>query len=91
MTPRDEPPESLLEALHALGNAANTNLDRIAEILRRLDHIESRLAAGNRVTDVIAAEPAPRIVVLLTQNMAASRPAEQPSGQSKHAVSTPRE
>lgn len=60
-----------MEALHALRDAANTNLDRTTEILRRLDHIESRLAAGDRVTDIIAAEPAPRIVELLTQNMAA--------------------
>ena len=39
---------SLLAALHALRSAANTNLDRTTEILRRLDHIESRLAAGER-------------------------------------------
>ncbi len=71
MTARDEPTESLLEALHALRSAANTNLDRTTEILRRLDHIESRLAAGDRIIDTVAAEPAPRIVELLTQNMAA--------------------
>ncbi len=71
MTTRDEPAESLLQALRALRDAANTNLDRTTEIQRRLDQIESRLVAGDRVTEIIAAEPAPRIVELLTQNMAA--------------------
>ena len=66
-----EPQVTLLAALHSLRDAATTNLERTTEILLRLDHIESRLAAGDRVTDTVTAETAPPVAELLTQNMAA--------------------
>ncbi len=71
MSSESAPRKALAIALNDLRDAANTNLDRTIEILQRLDHIEARLTAGDPVTDIVADEPSPRIVELLTQNMSA--------------------
>ncbi len=71
MSSESTPRQALVVALNELRDAANTNLERTVEILQRLDHIEARLTAGEPVIDIVADEPSPRIVELLTQNMGA--------------------
>ncbi len=68
----DTPSRQALDvALRNLRDAANDNLARTTEILERLDHFEAHLAAGGHVTDAVAAEPTPRIVEMLSLNIAA--------------------
>jgi len=68
-----EPPSrQLLEvALRNLRDAAQENLARTTEILHRLDHFETRLESGQSIGDAVAEEPTPRIVEMLSLNMAA--------------------
>jgi hypothetical protein len=63
--------QALRTALSNLRDAANDNLARTTEILERLDRFEVHLAAGDPVTDAVADEPTPRIVEMLSLNMAA--------------------
>lgn len=66
------PSRAALEAaLRHLREAANDNLARTTEILDRLDQFEAQVGAGATVTEAVAAEPSPRIVELLSLNMAA--------------------
>jgi len=58
-------------AVHALRDAATDNLARTAEILERLDRFTARLGDGEPVTDIVEAEPTPRIVEMLSLNMSA--------------------
>ncbi len=67
----DSQRQTLDVALQNLRDAANENLARTTEILERLDHFEAHLAAGGAVTDAATSEPAPRIVEMLSLNMAA--------------------
>ena len=71
MTSEHPSRQALDVALHNLRDAANDNLARTTEILERLDRFEAHLAAGDPVTDAVVSEPAPRIVELLSLNMAA--------------------
>jgi hypothetical protein len=66
----DSQSETLHVALRNLREAVNDNLARTTEILERLDHFEAHLAAGHSVTSAVVDEPAPRIVEMLSLNMA---------------------
>jgi hypothetical protein len=62
----------IVQALSELRDAARTNLERTKEILGRLDeHEKSLLAGGGSASAAVQAEHAPRIVEMLSQNMAA--------------------
>ena len=71
MPTTDQPKHSLDDALSGLREAAHINLERTSEILRRLEHFEARLASGDRISAIVTTEPTPRVVELLSQNMAA--------------------
>ena len=63
--------EVLVAAVRAMRAAAHENLVRTGEILERLERLGDHLDAGSSVTDAVTAEPTPRIVELLSMNMAA--------------------
>lgn len=63
--------DRLGEALDGLEDAAADNLARTKEIQRRVRVLRKRIDAGQSVTDLIEAEDQPRIVELLSANMAA--------------------
>lgn len=63
--------EALGVAIRNLREAANDNLARTTEILERLDRFEAHLSAGDPVAEAVANEPVPRVVEMLSLNMAA--------------------
>ena len=62
--------ERLLVALAAIEDAAAANVERSREVQRRAQEFRSRLAAGERLADLVEHEARPRTVELLTANLA---------------------
>jgi hypothetical protein len=70
MATRSDPTERLLAALTDLEAAAHDNVERSHELQRRARHLRKRLQSGDGLTGLIEAEPTPRMVELLSTNMA---------------------
>lgn len=62
--------ERLTDALVAIEAAAGENAERSLEVRRRAAELRVRLGAGEQLTELVRDEPPPRIVELLTTNMA---------------------
>lgn len=62
--------DRLLDALGELEHAAHGNIERTRALLDRATYLRERLHEGEDLIGVIEREPAPRIVELLTTNMA---------------------
>ncbi len=67
------PPEitNLLRALDELNDAAAANIERAEEIGRRVEQIRRDLEAGVTLPEIVAEEPRPRIVELVTASIVA--------------------
>ncbi|MFN3255933.1 MAG: hypothetical protein ACE37B_09560 [Ilumatobacter sp.] len=63
------PDRHLLRALDELDRAIAANVTRSEEIRKRVRHLHQRVAAGERVADLIEAEDQPRTVEMLTENI----------------------
>lgn len=63
------PDRHLLRALDDLDRAIADNVTRSEEIRKRVRHLHERVAAGERVADLIQAEDQPRTVEMLTENI----------------------
>ena len=70
MATRTDPVERLLVALTELETAARNNVERSRQLQRRARYLKKRLQAGDDLTGLVVAEPAPRMVELLSSNMA---------------------
>jgi transcriptional regulator len=70
MTASHDPTDHLLSALAGIERAAAGNLDRTRELLDRARTLRRRLAAGDNIVDLVAGESPPRMVELLSTNMA---------------------
>ena len=70
MATTDEPAKRLLTALTDIEAAAQGNIDRSRQLQRRARKLRQRLEAGGSVVDLVKAEPAPRMVELVSTNMA---------------------
>lgn len=68
---RNEPLRRLVDALARIDTAAGENAERSLEIQRRVRELRRRLGAGEALVDLIREEEQPRVVELLTANMAA--------------------
>jgi transcriptional regulator len=71
MKSRDDHIDRLLVALDDLEDAARGNIERTREVLERAMHLRERLHAGDDLVELVESEQEPRIVELLTTNMAA--------------------
>jgi hypothetical protein len=60
----------LLDALAEIERSAGENAERSQAVKRRAAEMRRGLEAGTPLTDLVAAEPRPRIVELLSTNMA---------------------
>ena len=67
---RDPHVDRLLDALDALEDAARGNIERTRDLLDRAAHLRERLHAGDDLVELVEHEQKPRIVELLTTNMA---------------------
>ncbi len=70
MTTHDAPLERLLTALTHIETAARDNADRSRQLQRRARQLRQRLQTGASLVDLVTAERAPRMVELITTNMA---------------------
>ncbi len=61
----------LSTALTSIENAAAENVERSLEIQRRVRWLNDQLAGGQQLVDLVEAEESPRVVELITSNMAA--------------------
>ena len=66
-----EPTERLLAALAEIEVAVADNLERTRELQRRARVLRGRLAAGDSIVELVDAERSPRMVELVSSNMAA--------------------
>lgn len=71
MATDSSPTERLVAALTALEAAAAANVERSRELQHRAGRLRTGLRAGESLVDLVEAEPAPRMVELLSINMAA--------------------
>ncbi len=62
--------ERLLEALTHIETAARENLERSRQLERRAAHLRKRLQAGDNLVELVEQEEAPRMVELLSANLA---------------------
>lgn len=62
--------ERLKQALAAIDEAAGDNVERSLEIQRRARSMLERLEAGDELVAAVRDEPTPRVVELLSTNMA---------------------
>ncbi|MBT8201910.1 MAG: hypothetical protein HKN74_00190 [Acidimicrobiia bacterium] len=69
--PTDHPTDRLLAALSDIEAAAASNVNRTRELQRRARTLSRRLRAGDNIVDLVTTEEPPRMVELLTSNMAA--------------------
>ena len=67
----DEPTTRLVEVLHLLDQTAEANIRRSEQIRARIDHVVGRLEAGEDLPEIVETEPAPRIPLLVTENIEA--------------------
>jgi transcriptional regulator with XRE-family HTH domain len=70
MSSHDTSTTRLLAALTDLETAAQDNAERSRVLQRRARKLRRQLEAGKSVADLVAAEDPPRMVELLTTNMA---------------------
>lgn len=70
MTSHNAPIERLLAALTQIEAAAPGNIERSRRLERRAGYLRRRLEAGDDLADLVTREEAPRIVELLSTNMA---------------------
>ena len=70
MAIQPEPIERLLAALTQLESAAHDNVERSRKLQRRARYLHERLQEGDSLRDLVEAEPTPRMVELLSTNMA---------------------
>lgn len=70
MTEIPTPIERLLRALTEIESAASDNVERTQELQRRARSFRRRLAAGDNIVDLVTHEEPPRMVELLSFNMA---------------------
>jgi hypothetical protein len=61
----------LVKVLRQLDDMAQANIDRSQQIKARIHHLLTRLEAGADLTDIVEAEPPPRIPTLITANIEA--------------------
>lgn len=71
MAPSDHSTERLLRALSDIEAAAQSNVERTRELQRRARRLSRRLQAGDNIVDLVTKEKPPRMVELVTSNMAA--------------------
>jgi hypothetical protein len=70
MTTPDDPIERLLAALSEVEASAQANADRSRALQRRARVLRRRLRAGENIVDLVTQEKTPRMVELLSSNMA---------------------
>lgn len=70
MTQRNPELERLVEALGDIEAAARENLERSRQLQRRATHLRKRLLAGDSLVDLVEREESPRMVELLSANLA---------------------
>lgn len=70
MEPATQSHDRLLVALIELEDAAKTNAERSRLIQRRAARLRKRIETGDSVAELVRAENQPRMVELLTTNMA---------------------
>jgi predicted XRE-type DNA-binding protein len=61
--------QRLVEALHAMEEAAASNAERSQEVRRRVRRLRKKLEDGQALADVVQNEDRPRTVELLSANM----------------------
>lgn len=66
----DEPTRRLLTALTDLEVAAEGNVERSRQLQHRARYLRERLQAGHALVDLVEEEESPRMVELLSINMA---------------------
>lgn len=71
MTHQQDTLARLLTALTELDSAAQANMERTRELQRRARELSRKLQAGDNIIDVVTNEKPPRMVELVTSNMAA--------------------
>ena len=70
MAKHSEPVATLLDALSEVEEAARANVERSRSLQRRAKYMRQRLEAGENLVDLVHREEEPRMVELLTTNMA---------------------
>ncbi|MDH3250710.1 MAG: hypothetical protein OEQ47_17205 [Acidimicrobiia bacterium] len=70
MTERNPELERLVEALEDIESAARDNLERSRQLQRRAAHLRKRLLAGDNLVELVEREEPPRMVELLSANLA---------------------
>ncbi len=71
MSTPDDPIERLKVALSNIERAAQENAERSRQIQRRARRLRDQLQAGRELTELVRRESPPRMVELLSHNMAA--------------------
>ena len=70
MATYDEPAQRLISALTDIEAAAEGNAERSRQLQRRARYLRERLQAGDDLVDLVENEESPRMVELLSINMA---------------------
>lgn len=70
MAPEQTALARLSEALTSIEEAAEENVQRGIEIQRRVRWLHSQIDSGHQLADVVKAEESPRMVELISTNMA---------------------
>lgn len=70
MTSHDAPIERLIGALTEIEAAAGDNAERSRQLQRRARTLRRQLQAGNNLVELVEAEDTPRMVELISTNMA---------------------
>ena len=70
MATYDEPAKRLISALTDIEAAAEGNAERSRQLQRRARYLRERLQAGDDLVDLVENEESPRMVELLSINMA---------------------
>jgi len=70
MTSHDAPIERLLTALTEVEAAAQGNIERSRLLQRRARYLRRKLEAGDSLADLVTNEETPRMVEMLSTNMA---------------------
>ena len=70
MTSQDDPTQRLLSTLTDIEAAATDNLERSRQLQQRARTLRQQLQAGDDLVDLVEAEETPRMVELISANMA---------------------